>query len=72
MSDASDIAITKMSAEERLTLIHELWDSLSDAEAPMTPAQRAELQRRLASFEEDKREAVAWERLKAEPLKPKG
>jgi putative addiction module component (TIGR02574 family) len=71
MSDASGIAIKGMSAEERLSLIHTLWDSLSDAETPITAAQGAELKRRLASFEEDRREAVSWESLKAEPLKSK-
>ena len=55
-----------LSAEERLTLIHTLWDSLSDAETPLTDTQRAELQHRLASFDADRAQAISWEELKAE------
>lgn len=55
-----------LSAEERLALIHALWDSLSDAETPLSDAQRAELDRRLAAFERDRTDAVSWGDLKAE------
>jgi putative addiction module component (TIGR02574 family) len=41
-------------------------DSLSDAEINPTPAQAAELKRRLESFERDRAGAVSWEQLKAE------
>ncbi len=55
-----------MSRPERLALIGELWDSLSDAELGISPAQKHELTRRLASFDQDKSQAVTWEHLKAE------
>jgi putative addiction module component (TIGR02574 family) len=42
-----------MDASERLALIGELWDSLQDKDIPLTPAQMAELDRRLESFEAD-------------------
>lgn len=58
--------ISRLSPPERLALIGDLWDSLSDAELPATPAQRAELERRLESFEHDRASAVTWEQLKAE------
>jgi putative addiction module component (TIGR02574 family) len=34
---------------------------------PLTPAQTAELDRRLASFEADKADVMTWEEFKAEP-----
>jgi putative addiction module component (TIGR02574 family) len=58
--------ITRLSPPERLALISALWDSLSDAEINPTPAQAAELKRRLESFERDRAGAVSWEQLKAE------
>ena len=58
--------ITRLSPPERLALISALWDSLSDAETIPTPAQAAELRRRLESFDRDRAGAVSWEQLKAE------
>ena len=58
--------ITKLSPPERLTLIGDLWDSITDADLPTPPAQRRELERRLASFDQDRAKAVSWEQLKAE------
>jgi len=58
--------ITRLSPEERLTLIGQLWDSLHDSEVPLPPAQQAELARRMASFEQDRSQAVSWEQFRAE------
>ena len=58
-----------MSPPERLALIGDLWNSLSDAEVPATPAQTAEIERRLSSFEQDRTAAVPWDQLKAELTK---
>ena len=58
--------ITKLSPPERLTLISDLWDSITDADLPTPPAQRRELERRLVSFDQDVAQAVSWEQLKAE------
>ncbi len=58
--------ITRLSPEERLALIELLWDSLGDSDVPVPPAQRAELERRLESFEQDRAGAVTWDQLKAE------
>jgi putative addiction module component (TIGR02574 family) len=58
--------ITKLSPPERLALIGDLWDSIADADLPTLPAQRRELERRLASFGQDRPHAVSWEQLKAE------
>jgi putative addiction module component (TIGR02574 family) len=65
--------ITKLSAAERLKLIEELWDSLSDADIPpLSPAQRDELLRRSETLDADAREAVTWEALKEEIRARKG
>ncbi len=58
--------ITRLSPEERLTLIGEPWDSLDPADVPVTPAQRAELGRRLDSFEQDRSGGITWEQLRAQ------
>ena len=58
--------ITRLSPEERLTLIGELWDSLDPADVPVTPTQRAELQRRLDRFEQDRSGGITREQLRAQ------
>lgn len=58
--------ITRLSPQERLALIGELWDSLTDMELPVSPAQRAEIERRLLRFDEDQSQATSWEQLKTE------
>ena len=66
MNPLSRDEITRLSPPERLALIGELWDSMSDADLGISPAQQRELKRRLASFDQDKAHAVTWEHLKAE------
>jgi putative addiction module component (TIGR02574 family) len=63
--------IAKLSAAQRLSLIGELWDSLADTETPLPQAQQDELLRRLASFDEDKAQAVPWDAIKADLRAPK-
>jgi putative addiction module component (TIGR02574 family) len=58
--------ITRLSPDERLTLIAQLWDSLDDHQVQLTEAQEAELERRLATLDYDRTESVTWETLKAE------
>jgi putative addiction module component (TIGR02574 family) len=45
----------RLTPPERLTLISQLWDSLEDSHLPLTAAQRRELDRRLATHDEDRR-----------------
>lgn len=66
MPTLTQSAIATFSAQERLSLIALLWDSLSDDQTPLPEAQRAELERRLARFEEDRAGAVSWDDSKAE------
>jgi putative addiction module component (TIGR02574 family) len=58
--------LARMTPPERLALIAQLWDSLEDDQVPLTTAQQEELQRRLASLDEDRHSAVGWADLKAE------
>jgi len=55
----SDLA--RLSPQQRLELIEWLWDSLEDRDLPVTAAQRAELERRITSFDQDREHSVTWE-----------
>ena len=48
--------LRELPLDERIKLVEDLWDSIAaDQQAlPLTPEQRAELDRRLDAFEEDK------------------
>ena len=58
--------ITRLSPDERLALIAQLWDSLEDHQVQLTPVQQAELERRLATLDQDRTQSLTWETLKAE------
>ena len=58
--------ILRLSPPERLALIAQLWDSLEHDAPPLTAAQEAELENRLAALQHARRKAVTWEALKAE------
>ncbi len=58
--------IVRLTPPERLALIAQLWDSLEQERLPLTSAQEGELERRLASLDEDRRDGVTWASLKAE------
>jgi len=58
--------LVRLTPPERLTLISQLWDSLEDDQLPLTAAQRAELDRRLETLDQDRREGTTWAALKAE------
>jgi putative addiction module component (TIGR02574 family) len=58
--------ITLLTAPERLALIGDLWDSLSEEATPLPMPQFQELERRMISFEGDRLHAVSWTHLKTE------
>jgi putative addiction module component (TIGR02574 family) len=58
--------ITRLSPDERLALIAQLWDSLDDQQVRLTLAQQAELERRFTTLDHDRTQSVTWETLKAE------
>ncbi len=55
--------IAHLSVEERLQLIEDLWASFEQnpAELPVPPAQQAELERRVAAYEQDPSRVVSYE-----------
>jgi len=58
--------IISLSAAERLALIGRLWDSLTEDDVPLSAAQCAELEERVATFEQERPRGSTWDALKAE------
>lgn len=58
--------IEQLTPAERLDLIEQLWDSLSEEEVPITDAQRNELERRLDALDREGPIGVPWEQLRGE------
>ena len=57
MSDLTP-ELARLSPSQRLDLIEALWESLDDNDVPVTEAQRAELDRRIAGFEQELHDAL--------------
>jgi putative addiction module component (TIGR02574 family) len=56
----STIDIAKLSPEERLELLEQLWDSLSAEAIPLTDAQHHELDRRLDELDQEGPVGIPW------------
>ena len=63
---AAELLRTSLSAEQRLELIGELWDSIPDSlgQMPVPTWHQEELDRRLAAADEDPAGALPWEEVK--------
>ena len=57
--------IAKLSTEDRLSLISDLWDSLAETEIPLSAAHRTELDRRDATYAGDSSAAQSWASVRA-------
>jgi putative addiction module component (TIGR02574 family) len=57
-------AINTLSVHDRLQLIADLCESLDGVELPLTDAHVKELDRREATFEQDRQKAITWEELR--------
>lgn len=57
------VGIENQNAEEKLRLIEELWESLSDdpAQVPLTRMQREELDRRLDEIDQGDDAGIPWD-----------
>ena len=62
------LGINKMSIDDRITLIEEIWDSVmaEQEETPLTEAQKAELDRRMVAYEENPANAQGLTEIKQE------
>lgn len=67
-----------LSIDERLRLVEDIWDSIAEeanvrADAlPLSPAQRAELERRVADADAHPDEGIPWEQVRNELLQRGG
>lgn len=63
----SDIDFSNLSTAERIQLAEDLWDSVAAETGglPLTAAQQAELDRRLADMERDPGAGDSWETVRA-------
>jgi putative addiction module component (TIGR02574 family) len=61
------LGIDQLSVSERLSLVEEIWDGIAaEAErAPLTEAQQADLKRRVADYEADRKRGSSWEEVKS-------
>jgi putative addiction module component (TIGR02574 family) len=63
-----DFGIDQLGVEDRLALAEEIWDSVAaEVEAaPLTEAQRSELERRIAAADANPGAGIPWEAIRAE------
>ena len=64
----ASLGLDKLTVAERIALAGELYESVEaeQSPAPLTPAQAAELDRRLAEDEANPDEVFTWEEVEAE------
>ena len=60
------IDLDHMSGDEKLALIGEIWRSMTPEDIHLTPAQEAEILRRLATVDEDIKHGIDADALDAE------
>lgn len=58
--------LSKLTADEKIDLIEDLWRSLSSEELVLTPELCAELDRRLERLDRDGPIGIPWEDVRAE------
>ncbi|MEM7593127.1 MAG: addiction module protein [Cyanobacteria bacterium P01_A01_bin.83] len=58
--------ILKLNIAERIQLVEDIWDSISDTaqEIDLTKAQKTELDRRLETFQENPQSGATWDQVK--------
>jgi len=57
--------IDSLSAAEKMELLDALWESLEAEEVPLTEAQRAELDYRIARHQQNPSDVIPWEQVRA-------
>ena len=53
--------VEALTPDERLSLIERLWNSLEEAEVPLTSAQQADLAQRIADIDKHPHDQLSWE-----------
>jgi putative addiction module component (TIGR02574 family) len=68
--ELQSFGIDKLSIAERIALVQAIWDSIAAEieSAPLTEAQRQEVDRRLAAHRANPQAAIPWEQVEAEAL----
>jgi putative addiction module component (TIGR02574 family) len=68
--DLQALGIDRLSVAERIELAQAIWDSIAAEveRAPLTEAQRQEVDRRLAAHKANPQAAIPWEQVEAEAL----
>jgi putative addiction module component (TIGR02574 family) len=63
----ADLNLAKLSVEERIQLVEDLWDSIAadTGDIALTEAQRVELERRLADLEQNPDAVEPWNDVRA-------
>lgn len=68
MDQQIDLSTIKaLSVPDRILVVEEIWDTIADEHdsIPLTPAQRAELDRRLEDLEKFPEEGSSWDDVEA-------
>ena len=68
---AKSLGIDQLNREQRLALVHEIWDTLDSESHPplLSEAQRQEIARRVANDDSEPDTAIPWEQVKADALR---
>jgi putative addiction module component (TIGR02574 family) len=64
------LGIDQLTVEQKIALAQEIWDSIAaEVEAaPLTEAQKREIDRRLADHRANPEDVIPWEKVQAEVL----
>lgn len=65
-----ELGLDQLDPQDRLALVQEIWDSLAIhvERAPLTEAQREEIDRRLLAHRANPQAAIPWEQVEAEAI----
>jgi putative addiction module component (TIGR02574 family) len=68
-----ELGIDRLSIEDRLTLLQEIWDSIaaSSEQLPLKEDQKRLLDRRLADLDANPDNSLTWEEIKARVREPR-
>jgi putative addiction module component (TIGR02574 family) len=66
----TSLGIDQLSVDDRLTLVHAIWDSIASESAaiPLSDAQLAEIRRRAAKHDAGQGMTIPWEQVEKEAL----